>query len=147
VFAPRLHAKEQTFQVVEGARLQVYTNHTIMCHSVLANLLSNAIKFSPRGAHISLAARQENDRVHISVRDGGNGFPAEAMREQADATRTHLTSHAGTEQERGSGVGLRIAQHYLRELDGTLRIENRPDGGAEVTAILPVKTAYRVHVS
>jgi signal transduction histidine kinase len=141
-FAPRLEAKEQTLEIIAGCGISVRTNPTVMRDSVLANFVINASKFSPRGARIEVSAVHDGMFVRIEVRDRGTGFPREVLSHgDTPAPSLALASRPGTEAERGHGVGLRIATHYLSQLGGRLHIRNAADGGGVVSALLPVADA------
>ena len=67
----------------------------------------------------------------VRIRDSGPGFSPAILR---DATTPFVTDRAG-----GTGLGLAVAQHWINLHDGLLRLENRPSGGAEVYASVPLK--------
>lgn len=48
---------------------------------VILNVLSNSIKYTPNNGEIRIKARQENDKVIISVKDNGIGIPDEDQKE------------------------------------------------------------------
>ena len=135
VFSARLKAKELTLQLVEGGDLDVRTNPAVLSNSVLGNLLSNAIKFSPRGTVIEMTATESAGQVRIEVRDQGQGFAENVLRQGARGRR--YRSQPGTEGEAGSAYGLRIAALLLHRLQGRLEVKNRIGGGAAVSVVIP----------
>ena len=94
---------------------------------VVTNLLSNAIKFSPRDGEVAVATEQRGDRVRISVRDHGDGIPAEFKPRlfekfaQADATDAR--------QKGGTGLGLSIVREIVTRLGGMVGFEDADGGG------------------
>ena len=72
--------------------------------------------------------------IEISVRDSGPGFSAEALSHALDPFFT-------TKGSGGSGLGLSMVYDQTKLAGGTVRIENRPGGGACVTLRLPLRPA------
>jgi sigma-B regulation protein RsbU (phosphoserine phosphatase) len=97
----------------------------------LGNLLSNAVKFA--ASEIRVAARAQPDRLELLVEDDGPGIPPELM--------DHLFDRfARTEGPRGgAGLGLWIVQGIAEAHQGSVRVENRPEGGARFVLALPLR--------
>ena len=92
------------------------------------NLVSNALSFSPPDGKVYLRLWEENQRLHISVRDEGPGFPdgMEDMFEPFVTTRI-----------KGTGLGMAIAAEVVRAHGGGIAAQNHPDGGAWLRLWLP----------
>ena len=71
--------------------------------------------------------------VLMEVRDTGSGIAA--------SVRGRLGTSFVTTREQGTGLGLAIARGIIKQHQGTLEIENRPEGGAVATVILPLRPA------
>jgi len=103
---------------------------------VLANLLSNAIKFSPLGGIVTLSTEQEQQQVHVSITDQGDGIPLEFQPNvfkrfaQADATATR--------QRGGTGLGLAISRSLMRAMHGRIGFISTPGQGCCFWISLPV---------
>jgi GAF domain-containing protein/CheY-like chemotaxis protein len=103
---------------------------------IVLNLLSNAAKFTHEG-RITLAARQENENLRISVSDTGIGISDEAMTrifkefQQADTSTTR--------QYGGTGLGLSISRNLARLLGGDINVESEPGKGSTFTLIIPMQ--------
>lgn len=89
---------------------------------ILRNLLSNAIKFTPRKGEIKVATVLIDQNVVISVSDSGSGITEE------DKTKIFCTdefvSHRGTENEPGSGLGLKLCLNYIKYMNGEFEIKS-----------------------
>ena len=102
---------------------------------VLDNLVGNARKFSSPGSTIIVSARQESDRVEISVTDEGRGVPAELRKRifdpffQVDASATR---HAG-----GLGIGLYLAREVCAQMGATISVESAPGTGSRFSVSFP----------
>ena len=96
------------------------------------NLVSNALSFTPEDGKVHLRLWEENQRLHISVRDEGPGFPdgMEDMFEPFVTTRI-----------KGTGLGMAIAAEVVRAHGGEISAQNHPEGGAWLRLWLPKQTA------
>jgi two-component system sensor histidine kinase KdpD len=106
----------------------------VLMERVFCNLLENAAKYTPEGSRIEISARRDGDRVEIVVADNGPGLPAgreEALFEKF--ARGHEESAVS-----GVGLGLAIVRAIVEVHMGTVRAENRPEGGARFVVSLPV---------
>jgi signal transduction histidine kinase len=103
---------------------------------VVANLVGNAIKHGGKadGVEVQISRRPEH-RVAIRVVDRGPGIP--------NHEREHLFeaffrgSRAQQRQIAGSGLGLSLVDHIVREHGGTIEVESSPGKGASFTIVLP----------
>lgn len=106
--------------------------------SVLRNLLSNAIKFTPKNGKVYIHAHKVQDHVEICVRDTGIGIPEEIgnniFRIDVKYTRE------GTEQEKGTGLGLLLCREFVERHGGKIWVESRLDEGSEFKFTIPLKS-------
>ncbi|UUZ51091.1 sensor histidine kinase [Massilia sp. B-10] len=98
----------------------------------LVNLIDNAVKYGQR-AIVTVDAVSGSARIRI--RDSGPGIaPAELARvfEPFYRVETSRSRESG-----GTGLGLTIARNITEQHGGTIALANHPDGGLEVTLVLP----------
>ncbi len=115
------------------AELPLIEFDSVLMERVFCNLLENAAKYSPVGSRIEITARNEGDRVAIAVADNGPGLPPgkeEGLFEKF--TRGHEESPVA-----GVGLGLAIVRAIVEAHKGTVKAENRPEGGARFIVTLP----------
>ncbi len=105
---------------------------------VVENLLDNAVSFSPAGGTVTVTIISADGRVTTQICDEGPGIP-EAEREQV-FTRFHSVRPESEDFGDHSGLGLAIARTIVEAHDGTLTVEDRPDGkrGACLRLSLPL---------
>ncbi|RUO92361.1 PAS domain S-box protein [Corallococcus sp. AB018] len=100
---------------------------------VFRNVVENAVQHSPQGTtvHVTAEAVEEAGRpwVRCTVHDGGPGFKSE--------DQPHVFEPFFSKRRGGTGLGLSIVQRILEEHQGRIRLSNHPQGGAEVTILLP----------
>lgn len=102
----------------------------------LLNLILNARDaIGGREGRITLSLRALRDTwLEISVADTGPGFTAEALARGLDPFFT-------TKGGEGSGLGLTMVYDQTKLSGGTVRLSNRPEGGAQVVLRLPLRRA------
>lgn len=106
-----------------------------MATLVLRNIISNAIKFTPVNGRIRVGAACNNSILEIFVEDSGKGISAEEIK-KINSTEFYTTQ--GTEQERGTGLGLLLCREFLAKNGGELHIESEPGKGSVFSFTLPV---------
>ena len=108
---------------------------------VLNNLLTNALEAleGVRPASIQLQTRLVEERgapaVVVTVTDNGPGFQPEMLGRVFDP---YVTS-----KPRGTGLGLAIVKKIVEDHGGRIEAENRPEGGARVRVMLPLREGAR----
>lgn len=100
---------------------------------VFRNVVENAVQHSPAGSAVRVTTEEVEEAgrawVRCTVRDGGPGFRAEDL--------SHVFEPFFSKRRGGTGLGLSIVQRILEEHQGIIRLRNHPEGGAEVTLLLP----------
>ncbi|HTV51589.1 MAG TPA: ATP-binding protein [Steroidobacteraceae bacterium] len=108
---------------------------------ILNNLLVNALEAleTASPAVVEIATRLETaadaEHVAISVCDNGPGFQRELLARVFDP---YVTS-----KPKGTGLGLAIVKKIVEEHGGRIDADNRPEGGARVRVVLPVRDRSR----
>lgn len=108
-----------------GAELDLDT-HMVM--QVFENLVANGARYAASQVNARYAI--SGDALVVTVTDDGPGFSDEALDKAA------LPFYRGEEREWAGhrGLGLYICKVLCERHGGTVRIENKPDGGGRVTA-------------
>lgn len=101
----------------------------------MEKLISNALKAMPNGGTLTVSTELRRDRVAVTVRDTGNGVPAEALPFFLKRTVPRVTPSSG------SGMGALIARFVAVSYGGDLElVRSEPGFGTELTMTLPVVT-------
>ena len=112
-------------------------------HQVLLNLIVNAFKHAGKDASVTVALRENLDRIIIEVIDDGCGMEekdAEHIFERfyrADNSRNRASGG-------GSGLGLAIAKSLIEQHDGTITVKSAPGEGSTFTISLPMEKSPKV---
>ncbi len=111
-----------------------------MIDSVIRNLVSNAIKFTPSGGAVTITMLNAGNWVQVEVKDSGVGIPPE-MIEQLFQVGSNFST-LGTEQERGTGLGLLLCKELVSLNGGKIWAESKPGIGSRFYVSLP-KASYQ----
>lgn len=109
-----------------------------MLNTVLRNLISNAIKFTPNKGQIIVSAKRQKDNkyIEISVLDTGVGIDSETIGNLFDIGSN--TSTSGTNNEKGTGLGLILCKEFVEKNGGKIWVENELNKGSNFSFTLPV---------
>ena len=87
----------------------------VILNTILRNLIGNAVKYTPSNGDITVSVFPNGDGSYqISVKDSGTGIKKEELEKlfHSDAVR----STPGTNQEKGSGLGLILCKDFVTKL-------------------------------
>ncbi len=104
--------------------------------TTVGNLLTNAIKFTPNGGHITIGSTRKNDKVIITVADTGVGIAPDAIEKLFKPDETLSTQ--GTNNEKGTGLGLILCKEFIELNGGTIAVESEVGKGSTFTVSLPI---------
>lgn len=136
----RLHAtlKPHPVTVALPPDLPFVDGDPVLIEQVFENLLLNAAKYTPPGTPIRLEARQEGDRLEVTVCDRGPGLPP--GEEERVFEKFH--HHPGRRGASGAGLGLAICRGIVTAHGGTMMAYNQTEGGACFKFDLPVAPSH-----
>jgi len=107
-----------------------------MIQSILRNLINNAIKFSNPKGTVLIGAEIVANNVQISVSDFGVG-----MEKNQIEKLFHIDSQMstrGTNDEKGTGLGLLITKEFVDKHGGKIRVESNVGVGTTFNILLPI---------
>jgi signal transduction histidine kinase len=100
---------------------------------VIQNLLDNAFVHAPERSTIVVALEavtmQDGRWLRLRIEDEGTGFRGDDL--------PHVFEPFYTRRRGGTGLGLSIVQRLVEQHGGKVTVENRAEGGARVTVLLP----------
>ena len=105
---------------------------------VIRNLLSNAMKYSDRGGRISILLKDKSltgEGIVLKICDNGIGIPA--TKQKYLFTSTEIESSPGTENEKGTGFGLKLCYELVKINNGTISVESTEGEGTCFSITLP----------
>lgn len=102
---------------------------------VIRNLISNALKFTPENGMVTVEAKALGDKIEVSVRDTGIGMDKET-REKIFTKNANITTY-GTNNEKGTGLGLTLCKEMVENNQGEIWVESAPKIGTSFFFTLP----------
>jgi len=106
---------------------------------IIRNLLSNAVKYTPRGGRISILLKDKtmNDEgMMLKICDNGMGMPE--AKQKYLFTATEIESTPGTENEKGTGLGLKLCYELVKINHGRISVESKEGEGTCFIITLPI---------
>jgi signal transduction histidine kinase len=107
-----------------------------MLKVVLRNLVSNAIKFTNPGGHIFINRELTPSLLTVTVSDNGVGIAADRINNLFDISKIATTP--GTENEKGTGLGLLLCKEFVEKHGGRIWVESIEGKGSDFKFTIPV---------
>ena len=98
---------------------------------VLHNLLENSLRYTSAGGQVALAARVEDDRLHLTIDDSAPGVPDAALAHLGE--RFYRVDASRSRGSGGAGLGLALCLRLVEAQGGSLRLAHSPLGGLRAT--------------
>lgn len=105
-----------------------------LMHHVWSNLIGNAVKFGPKDGLVTVKLKQTDGRYEFSVTDQGVGVPEEERQRIFHKFYQLDSSH----KQEGNGLGLALVKQIVDGCDGSINVENLPEGGCRFVVTLPM---------
>ena len=98
---------------------------------VFVNVFDNALKYTPEDGMVSIRVQEDEKFIHIYIVDNGCGIPAEHL------PRVKDKFYKANQTQRGSGIGLAVADEIMTHHSGSLQIESEEGVGTTVIISIP----------
>jgi len=131
---PTALSKNITLKYEPGDEIFSYADQN-MIQTVFRNLIGNAIKYTFRGGAIEVKAVNLGSKTEITITDNGMGMD--------ESTRKSLFNHNiqssvyGTENEKGTGLGLILCKEFIEKHGGHIRVESEKGKGSTFIFDIP----------
>lgn len=138
LFRPVIQKKNITIDVQShGESFQALADME-MVKAVLRNLLSNAIKYSHAGDTIDVTVIEKRDEIAVEITDHGVGMTPEQAKKLREINQP-FRSTPGTQNERGSGLGMVLIRDFVKKNKGVFDFTTTPGEGSKFWFTLPKK--------
>jgi signal transduction histidine kinase len=106
-----------------------------MVKTILRNLINNAIKYTNINGEIVINACELKKFVEVTIKDNGVGISNENIKKLFKVDTFHSTP--GTQNEKGTGLGLLLCKEFVELHGGAIRIESETGKGSLFAFTLP----------
>jgi len=120
-----------------------YTNNPVqvwvdknMISSIVRNLLSNAIKYTNTHGLVSIDSRSYDSVLEVKVSDTGVGMSEEIKAKLFGLE--YLDTTPGTQNERGTGLGLLLCKDFIKKNGGDIWVESELGKGSTFYFTVPL---------
>jgi signal transduction histidine kinase/ligand-binding sensor domain-containing protein/DNA-binding response OmpR family regulator len=117
-----------------NADCNAFADHN-MLHTCMRNVVSNAIKYSISNSSIVITvSNSSNSKLKIEIQDSGIGMNKELLENIFSIKKS---SHLGTANEKGTGLGLIIVKEFITMMNGSISIDSIENNGSNVQIEIP----------
>lgn len=100
---------------------------------LFTNIISNGVKYTSRGGKITVTVADDDENLHVTIADTGDGIPEEDLPYIFDKYKT--VGSADAEVSR-TGLGLYISRKIVELHGGRIDVESRVGEGTTFTVVL-----------
>ena len=108
-----------------------------MIKTVVRNFVTNAVKFTKKGGKISINAEKSGGSFSFYVKDTGIGIKKKDISKLFVIDKHFVTN--GTENEKGTGLGLLLCKEFVEKHDGNVFVESVSKKGSTFGFTIPLK--------
>ena len=119
-----MELREQTLTLQGDSQAQ-FTGDFSWSQEAVLNILKNCMEHTPSGGCIQAAFSENAIFTEIIIEDNGEGFAPEDLPHLFE--RFYKGKNASLQSV---GIGLALSRMIILQQNGTLKAENRPEGGA-----------------
>jgi two-component system, sensor histidine kinase and response regulator len=130
------NATQKNVSLENKVPFDIYVNADIlMLRSIVQNVVTNGIKYTPPNGLITVTAQRIDKMVEVRITDSGIGMKAYTR----DNLFTNFNSApvSGTNNEKGSGLGLILVRDFVTQHGGTIRVESEIREGTCIIFTIP----------
>ncbi|OYT17868.1 MAG: hypothetical protein B7C24_00360 [Bacteroidetes bacterium 4572_77] len=136
-----LSIKNKSIKLINQLAVNIYVKaDKNMLKTIIRNLLSNAIKFTHKYGEISISTvsmpnKEQKKFVTIKVSDTGVGISKKAQSKLFNIAENISTK--GTENEKGTGLGLILCKEFIEMHGGKIWVESEVNKGTSFFFTIP----------
>lgn len=137
--------KELKFEKELPANLQPIRGDKQKLTDLFTTLMGNAIKFTPRGGTLEITAIEEEENIHITIKDGGTGIHKRLIPHLFH--RIYQVDDSMTRRYQGLESGFYICKNIVNAHEGEIWVESEEGSGTTVHVRLPKKNVETGNVN
>ena len=133
---PQIEEKQLTFEPVLSEKLPELKIDKDKMSTMLVNLIGNAVKYTPPEGRIAFRVSVADQLLQISVEDSGVGISEEELPHVFE--KFFRSDDPRVQEQKGSGLGLALAQEVVRLHGGRITVESELNKGSTFHVVLPI---------
>lgn len=110
----------------------------ILIEQVLLNLMENAVIHGKKTTELLVNLVIKNEKAVFTVEDDGEGIKESILPVIFEGT-IGSRDESESDKKRNMGIGLSVCLSIIKAHKGTMKAENKAEGGARMTFTLPLK--------
>ena len=134
-FEDSIDKKDIEVRGLEDAQCLFIDGDPDMIHQVVYNLIENAVKFVNNSGYIELHVTDATNRAVVSIRNSGQGIPADEIGMIFD--KFYKTDKSRSQDKNGMGLGLYIVRTIVQQHGGDISVSSAVGEYCEFTFWLP----------
>ena len=119
----------------ESAEDIILTADKNMLNTILRNLLSNALKYTNKNGKVVVSTEFNPDHVTIFIKDNGEHLGGRLGKLFKLDMKNSMP---GTQNEQGTGLGLKLCKEFVEKHGGTINVESTEGKGSIFFFTIPV---------
>lgn len=131
IFKEKATSENKTFIYNEPKMLPPINGDKNRLKQVFINVIDNALKYTSENGGISVSVVEKENGILVSVTDNGCGIPKD------DLPKVKEKFYKASNSQRGSGIGLAVADEIIQMHGGTLEIVSEEGFGTSVNIFIP----------
>lgn len=129
-------AKQKLIKIENNISPSLVFGDREMISTVLRNLTSNAIKYTNKDGKIKISSAPGNGELIVTVEDSGVGISKERLDKFFSILENNSTR--GTQNEKGTGLGLILCKDFIDKNGGRIWVESTPGIGTSFSFTIPL---------
>ncbi len=127
--------KKISLKLVGATNTEIYCDLSRL-KQVFINLVGNAIRYTGANGHVEICLDKVDDRVHIAIKDTGQGIPIEYL--PYVFQRFYRIEASRSRDFGGMGLGLAIAKEFVVAHGGEINVDSELGKGTVFKINLPI---------
>lgn len=132
IFKDRARIEEKHLLYTEPKIISPIIGDKNRLRQVFINIIDNALKYTEKSDTIEIKVAEIEKEVRISISDTGCGIAKE------DLPKVKVKFYKANQTQRGSGIGLAVADEIITMHHGTLEVSSEENIGTTVEIRLPI---------
>tara|TARA_R110001592_G_scaffold238127_1_gene497521 strand:+ start:92438 stop:93703 length:1266 start_codon:yes stop_codon:yes gene_type:complete len=116
---------------LENPMVYIETDRLLL---IFRNLVQNAIKFTPTGGLVTVNINSSEEQLVLEISDNGIGISPDRLK---NIFEQDIKSTYGTDQEKGTGMGLHLCFQSAHKLNGQLNVKSTEGVGSSFKLVIP----------